>query len=415
MTIDKYLISNRIVISSKNDGNLEGIMDFKRKIAWILLAGLILGLFGSFSFLLGMEPANPASINMRTFLSNPKVNQNGRINLDQFIINLTWNGGLSFDYENTKKITTHKISSFDGIEETMRRDGSWNNEPLVSRLHSLDSWWGKFYLHTRDKYVKNLNFDNQDFTEITCEDITYLKTIFPNLQNLSLKNNKISKVTGALNVRHLRIELEGNPLTSIEIETPEKCNDVTFVTDNDNVSVQFKQNIYSKTKTWFKSLIAKSKVVAYELLPSYNAVVTGVIVLGIYKFIKVATEPFIYENVERAKVIESLQTKSTEIVPSNMQEEVAVASLKTLLESLKLPIIKRQDTDPVKSFFSRSADAMLVSAKLIAAGKTLWDINKALKDSAKKNKYRISVLSSRRWEPIAEIPSGYAYNLFGKN
>lgn len=37
------------------DGNGEVFMDFKRKIALILLAGLLAGLFGSFSYLIGME------------------------------------------------------------------------------------------------------------------------------------------------------------------------------------------------------------------------------------------------------------------------------------------------------------------------------------------------------------------------
>lgn len=55
--IDNCLISNRIVINSKNDGNLEEIMDFKRKIALIILVGLLASLFGSFSFLMGMESA----------------------------------------------------------------------------------------------------------------------------------------------------------------------------------------------------------------------------------------------------------------------------------------------------------------------------------------------------------------------
>lgn len=52
------------------DGNGEVFMDFKRKIAWILLASLILGLFGSFSYLIGMETAVIKNVNGQEFTYN---------------------------------------------------------------------------------------------------------------------------------------------------------------------------------------------------------------------------------------------------------------------------------------------------------------------------------------------------------
>jgi hypothetical protein len=385
---------------------MENVMNFKRNIAFILLIGLIMGVLGSFSFLIGMEL--PAPINMKTLLDSSHVNLNRFYGYDEQE-QLDY---LSFNYANTCRLSPSRINSFNGIEKIMRRSGPYNEVPYTGPIHTTDSWRGKFFLHTRDYNIKSLIFDNQGFTTINGEDINHLKTIFPNLKCISLKNNKITRIIGAFNVRHLEIHLEGNPIQSIEIETPEKCNYLEFFTDS-NVPVRFKQNIYSKTKTWLKSLIAKSKSISYGLCPSKGGLIAGSIVLGLYALVKLKTGP-IYENVERARVIEGLKTNLVNIVPKNLHEQATVTNIEVLLENLNLPLISREEPSLLKSILSYSADGMLIGAGLLTAVHTLGDVARELRSAARSNPYRICVQDQPYGIEWAQMPSGHTYKLFGK-
>lgn len=367
---------------------------------------LIFSLVGCIAQAMQLPP-----INMQTLLNNPNINLGSFYGQDAWV----QLDCLVFNYAKTSVINASRINSFDGIEKIMRRPSrsavtGWNGP-----IYTTDSWRGKFFLHTRDYCVESLNFDNQAFTQITGEDITHLKTIFPNLKRISLKNNQITRVAGAFNVRHLTINLQGNPLQSIEIETPEKCNYLEFITDgNIPVPVQFRQNIYSKTKTWFKALVAKSKTITYGLLPSKAGVFAGALVLGIYALVKSKTGP-IYENVERAGIIEGVKDKLVQIVPQNIQEQVAVSNIGTALEVLNLPVIIREEPGLLKSILSRSADGMLIGAGLLTAIHTAGEIGDALDNAAHHNPYRIRVQNINNL-PFnnTEMASGHTYRLFGR-
>lgn len=79
--IDNYLISNRIVIYSKNEGKSEDFMNFTRKITLFLLAGLILGLFGGYLMAMEQKQLPTVTLNQASICGqcgeNFEVNQQG--------------------------------------------------------------------------------------------------------------------------------------------------------------------------------------------------------------------------------------------------------------------------------------------------------------------------------------------------
>ncbi len=87
-----------------------------------------------------------------------------------------------------------------------------------------------------------------------------LKSTFPSLKFIILKNNEIKQIEDLIDENIEEIRLEGNPIQKISIRNPEQFNKTRIITDNLKEAPLFKQNLKQRIAAWGQSLIAKSKV-----------------------------------------------------------------------------------------------------------------------------------------------------------
>ena len=312
---------------------------------------------------------------------------------------------LDLSYESTKGISENKLQSLNGIEK----------------------------LATDYRITHTIKFDNQDIEKVN---LGRLKKPFPELYTVSLKNNQIESIVQTEAIRLLEVDLTANPLKSITIKRPERCNYLKFKTDKPGVKVEFVQNTYSKTLTWLKSLAAKSKLwqntylVPMGDIPAFGlfmAVATTIIGAGVL-VIKAELNEWRIERGLKQLVL----ANDSQRIPL---EEFKGQTLSSLVEKYGQnthisTLIQKTDSLPftgkekLHELLASGISGFKITSFLIASywmgnflHNTLWkeksDYSLDLQTRAKMSPYRIRVEAGNNI--VKGFPSNYNYKLFDKN
>lgn len=315
---------------------------------------------------------------------------------------------LDLSYESTKRIAQNKLQSLNGIERLANAYGPTH------------------YIY----------LDNQDIEKI---DLGLLQKKFSQLSYVSLKNNLIKSVSETQAIRKLTVALTCNPLKSITIKNPERCNYLNFKTDNPEVKVDFVQNRYSKIHTWLKAFVAKAKVMRSCYLPNFTTFSS--IVGGVMGVAGALFPVFEYQDrsENQAELGKLVLAKGKEILlANNVLEEVKGIKLSSIVEKygqdarivpLKELISARKDIPYTSSFLDGVCSGALVATAVVAIGSAVVAavdtgvrlyggggmFECELNEKMKKTSHRIDVRDSDDICTIAYFPSNYTYNLLGKN
>ncbi|GMU19282.1 MAG: hypothetical protein AMXMBFR12_04740 [Candidatus Babeliales bacterium] len=523
-------------------------MEINRKIALIILVGLLAGLFGSFSFLMGMETAVIKDVNgvecklnqdqryalarcetLKPFLvesERPERLEKDSIDFSDvqrpFITesNLQQLAAIISDSQLIKKITDNKtaLELFQladylmapkkivralgqdariviservvqlnelgplneeqsaelhnlKVAECARENGKFDIHGLVRKLNkknlnlsvilNYDSMRDQTYINlsdekigkivssklqslngiqklvfrneqgrTQDGKVRSITLDNQDIEKV---DLGALKRTFPQLNQIYLKNNLIEKISETEKIRNLKINLNGNPLKSITIERPERCNYLSFKTDNPEVKVDLVQNRFSKTHTWLKSVLAKSKLFQDTYIGRFGS-------LGLFVgsgFIG-GCVGIIEASIKNVQELERVQEgiKQIAVVSSQSRIPIEECTGKTLQELIEAygnaayvgTLVSPAERDLVKDRVNEEGVEYLLKGMKIgcyAYGAylvanflfdTLWNenlnYNSNWRVKVAQNSARIRIKTGDR--VVEDFPSNYTYNLLGK-
>lgn len=323
---------------------------------------------------------------------------------------------IDLSYEKSKKVSLSQLQSLNGTQKLVFRNEKG---------------------HAKDDKVKSLKLDNHNVEKI---DLANLKKHFPQLQKLSLKNNLIKQVSELQPIRKLEVDLTCNPLESITIKNPERCNYLQFKTDKADVKVDFAQNKFSKMHTWLKSFWAKSKNITSCYFPTTQIAIicAGLCVGGslIGGWLAKQNDAWKADDALDGIVLANGQKVllSGENLVNNFKEQ-ALSELVNKYGGQACVTTLRKVT-PSKSevpieFFTQSSvklglkvygalqflgSGLIISVDTLisrcAEHTTMPDYY--LKENMRKNPYRIQVNMGKE-QLIKEFPSNYTYKLFGKN